>query len=141
MDEVKERIDTAFVGLQGVRGLLADLLALEPGLLSAVLGQRAAAIVEEHIDPALAQLGELAGLTEVAAGAVYLRQLGDRLDDLQRTAAGTATLLEAAYGDSVGGEVETIRRTVRTLTRQVVSITTSLHHRVEGLQDPKQGKR
>jgi len=73
-----------------------------------VLGQRAAAIIEEHIDPAIGQVDELSALTEAAADAAYLRQLGERLDDLTRTASDVATLLEAAFGASVGGDVEEI---------------------------------
>lgn len=137
-DDVKDQLETATIGLLGVRGILADLLSLKPGLLSAVLAQRAAAIIEEHIDPAVEKVGELAALTEEAAGSAFLRQLGDRLDDLQRTGADIATLLEAAFGASLGGEVEAIRKTVGTMTRQVSEVTASLHHRVEDLPDPEQ---
>jgi len=84
MNDITQRIGTAFVALQGARSLLADMLSLEAGLLSAVLKQRAAAIIEEHIDPAIGQVDELSALTEAEAGAAFLRQLGDRLRHLQR---------------------------------------------------------
>jgi len=126
MNGITQRIDTAFVALQGARSLLEDVLSSEAGLLSAVLKQRAAAVIEEHIDPAIQQVDELSALTEAEAGTAFLRQLGACLEDLQRAGGDVATLLEAAYGASVGGDVEAIRKTVRTLTGQVSAITSSL---------------
>jgi len=141
MNDVKRSIDTAFVALQGARSVLAAVLSSEPGLLSAVLKQRASAIIEEHIDPAIGQVDELSALTEGEAGTAFLRRLGDRLDDFQRTAGDIATLLEAAFGASVGDDVAAIRQTVGSLTRQVSEITASLPDRAEGPQDPEQAEK
>lgn len=137
----KNGVEMAFVALLGARSILAEVASQESGLLSAVLKQRAAAIIEEHIDPATQQVDELSALTEAEAGVVFLQQLGDRLDDLQRTGGDIATLLEAAYGAAVGDDVEEIRKTVGSLARQVSKITASLPNRAEGSQEPEKGER
>jgi len=134
----KNGVEMAFVALLGARSILADVASLEkPGLLSAVLKQRAAAIIEEHIDPATEQVDELSALTEAEAGATFLRQLGDSLDDLRRTSGDIATLIEAAYGVSVGDDVEAIRKTVGNLTKQVSAITATLQERLGLPEEPE----
>lgn len=132
-NELRRKLDTASLRFSEGCAILTDLPLLEQGLLDAVLGQKAAEIIEQHIDPALEKIREMSTLTEESAGFAYLSQLGVRLDDLRRAGADIATLLEAAFGASMGSEVEGIRKTVGTLTRQASSITATLQEHTRKL--------
>lgn len=126
VEEARERLGMAIVGLEGARAILAELMgSLEPGLISAVLKLRAAALLQV-IDPAVSGFRELEKLTEAEAGPAFLREFGARLDVLVGSSGEVTTLLEAAYGASVGDDLEAIRQTVRTLTLQAREITVSL---------------